>query len=371
MNRPDLEGDVLDLRGEPLRVKMFTPELAARIRARAAAEAARSTGANAAMARRTLYFGVMAGCLAVILLIAIRQDRLALPGPAVGDSSVAVEPGGPVSGAGGGLDAAETGSATGTAAQAETDPGGTAEGAASAGGDGSGHPAEAAEPEEAIGPAESGEAAESGDSAPADSRIQYTPWHKTPTLTVREPTGEEWQMLIDVSYPRERTEYRGEASYGAVRRVIFSSKMTKVGEALYGEVAVYEFEWEAVGWQRSARWGYTPSDNLKEAESGAITASAGFGPEDASIDLLAGFVLDPEIVRMRVTDDRGDVHEAQMYPETDGVRSWFVATPERPRGSYRIQGFDAEGNVRYETTAGWHSMKHRQPEEQAAEGVKS
>jgi hypothetical protein len=374
MNRPDPDWYAADLKGEPLRVNMFTTELAARIRAEA--EAVRQAGSKTPVVRRYLYFGAVAGCLAAILLMAIQQDRLALPGLAVGDSAVELD--GRLSSSDGGQDAV-TGSAT---VPAEADGGAAAEGTADGRAD-TGKPGEDIEPAKTIdssepvkvidsdAPIDGRETIDPDNIAPADNRIRYSAGHEIPALVVREPTGEEWQMLIDVSYPRERTEYRGEESYGALRRLIFSSKMTAVGEELYGEVAVYEFELKAAGWQRSARWGYTPSDNLKGVESGVITASAGFGPEDKSIDLLAGFVLDLKIVRMSVTDERGEVYEARMFPETDGVRSWFVSTPEQPRGRYLVQGFDEKGNVLYETTSGWHSMKYRQPEDRVDEGSKS
>jgi len=369
MNRLDPDWHA-DLRGEPLRAKMFTPELAARIRAQAEAESVRSARTTNASTRRALYIGAAASCLAVILLLALQQDRVTLLEQiVVGDSSV--QPGEPVSAAGGGQDAAITGSATGTEARSETgEDGATPEEPSSAGSDGAGQPAEPGQPAEAADPGavepdatsepdaadKAGKTDDAARAAPDDSRFRYPVGSKYPRLMVKEPNREDWQLLVDLTHPNRQYEVIFEDFVDDRRWLIVSRVMTEKGDELRGRLMVDEMAWELDGWQWSGSLEFE-SGSLRNSDKRVIASWMGFGPKESAIEIFMGFLLDPDIVRIRVTDHRDDVHEAKLFPDARGVTLWYARTPEQPYHSdYVVEGWDAEGNMVYSKPLKDHAL---------------
>jgi hypothetical protein len=311
MNRPDPDW-YADLKGEPLRVRMFTPELAARIHEKAVRKAAMS---EAPLSRRALVFGALAGCLAAIMLLAVQQNLLPWPGLAVDNSSV--EMGVHTSTAGGGRDAAT-----------ETNDAGTAN-----------------EPEHV-----ETDSASSETGSPFRSEI--------PTLRVEDPTLTEWQTLLDVSYPELQTEILHMESVGDGRQIVLSRNITVIDDVLHGVLAANKFVWKGDGWQRSGLSAYTDQINMKDTEFQVITRGWSIGANEQYIDGFMGFVLDPAITRVHVRDHLGNVHEAKLFPEAEGVTTWFVITPEPSRRQYVVEGLDENGNVVYGESISLRSMKH-------------
>ena len=369
MNRPEPDWHA-DLRGEPLRAKMFTPELAARIRAQAEAESVRSARTTNASTRRALYIGAAASCLAVILLLALQQDRVTLLEQiVVGDSSV--QPGEPVSAAGGGQDAAITGSATGTEARSETgEDGATPEEPSSAGSDGAGQPAEPGQPAEAADPGavepdatsepdaadKAGKTDDAARAAPDDSRFRYPVGSKYPRLMVKEPNREDWQLLVDLTHTNRQYEVIYEDFVDDRRWLIVSRVMTEKDDELRGRLLVDEMAWELDGWQWSGSLEFE-SGSLRNSDKRVIASWMGFGPKESAIEIFMGFLLDPDIVRIRVTDHRDDVHEAKLFPDARGVTLWYARTPEQPYHSdYVVEGWDAEGNMVYSKPLTDHAL---------------
>lgn len=344
MNQPEPDW-YAELKGEPLRSRMFTPELAARIRTKAV----RKTEAKIQPSlRRVLNFGVMAGCMAVILLLAVQLNRLSPPDPAIGSTSM-----------NSGINASAAGGGHGTPTGSPTAPAETGGGVKAA---------EETEDDRSI---DTGESVEAVEADPTDGKIRYARDSDIPTLMVAEPTLEEWQMLIDASYPELRTEILHEESVGDGRRLILSRKLTAVGEAVHGVVAADEFVREGDGWQRKTRLTYTPPDNLKNSGAGMLTGNLGIiGPGKKIIGIFMGFVLDPAITRVRVKDHLDGAYEAKLFPDAEGVTVWFARTPEQEHRRYMIEGLDEDGNVADWATLNWHSMKHREGEGRVDEAVK-
>lgn len=331
------------LKGEPFRKRMFTPELAARIRV----AAVHGTGANSGAYRRLLRLGSLAACLSVFLLFLVHQDRLTLPGSDIeGFGHSSAGRGDPVTASGGGLDAA----AGSPRKPAGTNGGGTApEGKGTAGhaatGETGEHVAEGGTDADASGPS-----ADAAASDPAEGRIQYTDQANTPILTVSEPSLEEWRLLVDALKPGRESAVLDVTAVGddEKRRLIMSRQLRSAGGALFGDVRVDEVEWEGSGWRNRASVWHVPSDNLLDTDAGVIIGWFGIGPHEESIEIFTGFLLDPEIVSMRVRDHRNEVYEAKLFQETEDVRIWYAHTPEQPRGRYVIEGLDANGNVVFE-----------------------
>ena len=338
-----------DLRDEPLRVRMFTPELADRIRREAVRNAKEM---KAAPYRRMALLGAAACCLAAVLLIAVRQDRFSLPGVVIGNSGSSgistVDQGGSVSAEGGGQDVL----AGSPQAPAETDGAGTPQGHTGAdereqpGADGGEAPKDREK-------AESGGegAAEGSANQDKDSLLQYADSGKITILKVAEPTLDEWQLLIDALKPgRESVVLEVEEVEGSQkRRLILSRKLTAADGTLRGDVRVDEVEWGVNGWRNGTSVWYTPEENLLDTDARVLISTFGIGPHDSSIDIFMGFLLDPDIVSMRVRDERDEVYEAKLFPEENGLRIWYARTPEQPRSNITwIEGLDANGNVIYE-----------------------
>jgi len=334
------------LKDGPLRRRMFTPELAARIRE----EAVRGAREQAGSHRRLLWFGSLAACLAAFLLIAVHQDRLTLPGSISEDFGYSSPgQGHPVTASGGGHDAADGPPRK----PAEADGGGTEPEGRTAVHTETGENGESAEDagtEGGTGADESGSSADAVASDQTDGRIQYTDHGKTPILKVSEPSLEEWQLLIDALKPGRESVVLDVEAVGAdkKRRLILSRQLRSAGGALFGDVRVDEVEWGVGGWRNWASVSHVPGDNLMDTDARVITGWFGIGPQDKSIDIFMGFLLDPEIVSMRVRDHRNEVYEAKLFHETEGVRIWYAHTPEQPRGRYVIEGLDANGNIVFE-----------------------
>ena len=345
-----------ELRSEPLRVRTFTPELADRIRA----EAVRSAKAKAASPHRTWYYGALAGCLAAVLLLVVQLYNLTPDSLYIGSRTGGQ--GDSISAAGGGDDAA-----AGPAAPAEAPGIGSI--ARNAEDDGANaNPPDLAEsaapsgmfefietagkPDAALESAGSTDSADSGDSGDyagdvlADSPIRYAVWAQTPMLTVKEPTPEEWQLLIDATDPDRNYQFLAESLVDDRWRLIMSRNLTASGDALRGKLKMYLMHWSMGGWMWDSAVGLEP-DNLRAAEDRVITGWMEFGPDEQKIKIFMGFLLDPDIVGVRVKDEQGDVYEAKLFPEPEGVTIWYAYTRDPGGKGYTVEGLDAEGNAVY------------------------
>lgn len=311
MNRPDPDW-YEDLRGEPLRSRMFTPELASRIRA----EAVRMKPAGSALSRRVQYIGAAAGCLAAVLLLALQQDRLpwfALPD---GKSVFEAKPESvyTLDGSGKSVSERELAAAGGEPGDSGYDRTGSAGGGA---------------------------------------------WSDDPRLIVKNPTLNEWQAFIDELYPqRQRMEVFNEESIDDGRRIVLSRKITAVDDAVHAVIAAYEFEWNFNGWQQRVGMTYTPLDNLQDSDEAVLTGWFGSGPDEQGYDIFMGFILDPGITAMRVTDHLGETYEARLFKDMEGVTAWFAMTPVQERRLYEVEGLDKDGNVVYSKSHHSHSLKN-------------
>jgi len=304
MKRPDFDWDA-DLSGEPLRRRMFTPELAARIRAAAEAEAFRQTGAKTAYLRRVMHFCAMTGCLSAAFLLAMHLNGLTPVNPAVRGSS-------------GEMEAVTVGEAESARVSKP-----------------------AAEPSAAY------PSAETSDDA-ARTRLS--------TLNVLEPS-EVWRILFDQSYPFSGLEMLFGESVGDGRYLMVSSKITTKDDSLYGEVSVNLFVLKQDGWHWESRMSYTLPGYLRFGESRVLTGWFSLTPEEHRIDIFTGFLTDPDIAAIRVVDDQDGVYEAKLFPASGGVKIWFARTPERTNRRYKVEGLDWDGNVVYVEYLNWHSMK--------------
>lgn len=180
-----------------------------------------------------------------------------------------------------------------------------------------------------------------------------------PTLAIAAPTDEEWQQLLDNSYPNFPTEILYKKKVGDDLMLIFSKKVN-VAEGYTGvSLATNEFEWTDHGWRRAAGFGYSPHENLQEEINEDLLVSwygSDLIPLDSSttITMFSGLVVNPSITQIRVIDDQDQMYEVQLLPSDDGFTYFFTALPPGKRGIYQLEGVDASGQIIYNEVYIYH-----------------
>ncbi len=277
------------LQVEPLRSRTFTRELAKNIQERAHQQADRPAG-RFVLLRRAFVLGAVALCAAAVMLLTDVLPFMGDAGPNTGSDPSAAAPGPEASGE----DASAAGALQGIAA----DPG-----------------------------------------APR------------PALKKPEPTDEEWRQLSADYYPELSLEMLHKEAVSSDQMLIFSMKRNDAPD--YTGVSMYTqlFRWTAVGWNSFASVTYSPPENLQQPiDKGMLVGWYGFdevaNDPSTTITIFSGMVIDPEISKIRLSDNEENIHWATLL-KRDDLTCFFVALPPSDRGNYVLQGLNEADEVIY------------------------
>jgi hypothetical protein len=180
-----------------------------------------------------------------------------------------------------------------------------------------------------------------------------------PTLAIAEPTDEEWQQLLNESFPNFPTEILFKEKFGNDLMLIFSKKVN-VTEGYTGvSLNTNKLEWTDSRWKWTTGFSHSPHENLQE-ELNADLLMSWYGvdliPLDptTTITMFSGVVVNPNITEIRVIDDQDQKYMAQLLPSDDGFTYFFTALPPGKRGSYKLEGVDASGQIIYSEVYTYH-----------------
>lgn len=174
-----------------------------------------------------------------------------------------------------------------------------------------------------------------------------------PALPTRMPSDSQWQELIDLSYPQQRTTILHKVAIREDVMLLFSRKFLEAEGYRSASLTVNEFVWSTDGWKSQASVGFHPGDNLLEADGkGLLTGWSGISldPRDSGqfVTMFYGIVVDPSITAIRVVDHQQRVHPASLHDAGDGYIYWFAALPPAERGNYTVTGASSDGKLLYE-----------------------
>lgn len=173
-----------------------------------------------------------------------------------------------------------------------------------------------------------------------------------PALDIASPTDEEWQTLINDSYPDSSTEMLYKQSIGNDRVFIFSKKVNEAAGYTAVTTVTDEFEWTEAGWKRQSRFASVPNYNLQETIDSDLLTNW-YGPnliaDDRStlVMMFSGLVVNPNITSIQLMKRDEQIHEAQILPSDDGYTYFFIALPPGASESYTLEAFDADGQLIY------------------------
>lgn len=166
---------------------------------------------------------------------------------------------------------------------------------------------------------------------------------EAPTLNIVTPTDEEWQTLINDSYPSFTPEMLYKESIGDNRVLIFSKKVKQGANYPVVYTVTDEFEWTESGWRRLSRYTMT---NLMDLQEPILISS--YGPFLTTNDprtrvrIYSGLVIDPNITSVQLKSDDGNIHGAQILPSDDGHTYFFIALPPGALGRYTLEAIGAD-----------------------------
>jgi hypothetical protein len=150
-----------------------------------------------------------------------------------------------------------------------------------------------------------------------------------------------WQTAIDIKYPDYRNEILYKQSVGDEKMLIFSKKILELNGYQSISLGVDGFSWESEEW----KWQQSVSYSIKDPQSGGFKKAlvARLFELDRTPTFL-GVVSDPQISKVQVVDIENKKQEAEIVPNEDGNRYWYISAPKHKYG-YRVEGLDAEGKV--------------------------
>lgn len=166
---------------------------------------------------------------------------------------------------------------------------------------------------------------------------------EAPTLNIVTPTDEEWQTLINDSYPSFTPEMLYKESIGDNRVLIFSKKVKQGANYPVVYTVTDEFEWAEGGWKRLSR--YTMK-NIIDLQEPILISS--YGPSLTANDprtrvrIFSGLVIDPNITSVQLKSDDGNIHGAQILPSDDGHTYFYIALPPGALGRYTLEAIGAD-----------------------------